>query len=162
MGRDSFFKLCSLLRDAVGDDEFRPEEHLDAYNNQVKGAVKRSGGIICGEVRVAIYVRILSGASYLDLMMIFDLTHRPIFESCHRVCAWIGRTFCYPLVEALEMENVEYFETVASHFAYSASDGMFRNCIGAVDGWAVRIKRPVANHKLRDPGAYYSRKGSLH
>jgi hypothetical protein len=50
MGRDSFFKLCSLLRDAVGDDEFRPEEHLDAYNNQVKGAVKRSGGIICGEV----------------------------------------------------------------------------------------------------------------
>ena len=92
-------------------------------------------------------------------MVIFDITHRPIFHSFHLVCGWIGKTFKYPLVEALENEDVDYLLTAASHFAYSASDGMFKNCIGALDGWAVRIKRPVANQRLRDPGAYYCRKG---
>lgn len=159
MGRDSFFKLCNSIRQTVGDDEFRPEEHLDAYNSRLRGALKKSGGIICGEVRVAIYIRLMAGSSYLDLMVIFDITHRPIFESFHRVCGWISKTLQFPLVAALEKEDVEYFNTVASHFAYSASDGMFKNCIGAIDGWAVRIKRPVANQWLRDPGAYYCRKG---
>ena len=86
MGRDSFFKLCNSIRQTVGDDEFRPEEHLDAYNSRLRGALKKSGGIICGEVRVAIYIRLMAGSSYLDLMVIFDITHRPIFESFHRVC----------------------------------------------------------------------------
>jgi DDE superfamily endonuclease len=159
MGRSSFLKLASLIQNKLGDDVFRPEERIEEYNSTHKGAVKKSGGAICGEVRLAIFLRLLAGASYLDLMVVFDLSHDPVFQSFHLVCHWVHETFTYPLVAALDNEDAEYFNTVASHFAYSASDGIFKSCIGALDGWAVRIKRPVPTNNLRDPGAYFCRKG---
>lgn len=159
MGRESFLKFCSIIRTEAGDDEFRPEITIEKHNSAHRGAVKRSGGAICGEVRVAIFIRLMAGASYLDLMLIFDLSHESIFRSFHMVIGWIHRSFKYPLVEALEKEDVEFFNQVALDFSYSASDGLFKNCIGALDGWAVKIKRPVPADHLRDPGAYFCRKG---
>ncbi len=159
MGRDSFFKLCNQICAEVGEDEFRPERCVDNFNRTYRGAVRKSGGAICGEVRVAIFIRLLAGASYLDLMVIFDLCHQPVFMSFHMVCNWIQRTLKFPFVRALEDEDVDYFERVSADFAYAASDGVFKGCIGALDGLAVRIKRPVATATLRDPGAYFCRKG---
>ena len=79
MRRDSFVKLCNTLCATVGSLEFKPEEDLRTRHYQ--GAVKVTGGAVCGEVRVAIFIRLLAGASYLDLMVIFDLTHESIFRS---------------------------------------------------------------------------------
>ena len=127
---------------------------------KVGGAIHTSGGALSGEVRVAIFIRILSGASYLDLMVIFDVTHDPIFRSFRTVCKWIQKTFQFPLVKALKEEDVNYFDSVSSSFAHTgASGGVFEGCIGAVDGIAMRIKKPTLSNELRDPGAYYCRKG---
>ena len=105
-------------------------------------------------------VRLLAGASYLDLMVIFDLTHGSIFGCFRMVCGWVLRTFTYPLIKALQDEDEEYLEGVSTSFAYGgASDGIFRGCIGALDGLAIKIKRPTLTDTLRDPGAYYCRKG---
>ncbi len=78
------------------------------------------------------------------------------------VCGWVVMaTFKYPLlVKALEEENIEYFKDISSPFAEcGASNGVFRGCIGAVNGLAIKIKRPTFTGTLRDPGAYYCQKG---
>ncbi len=107
---------------------------------------------------------LLAGASYLDLMVIFDLSHEPIFRSFKMLCGWIMARFKYPLVKALEEENVKYFEDISSSFAECGeSNGVLRGgcTIGAVDGLlAIKVKRPtLLTGTLRDPGAYYCRKG---
>ena len=94
MRRDSFFKFCNTICDTVGREVFKPEDSLDS--TKYRGAVKESGGAVCGEVRVAIFIRLLAGASYLDLMVIFDLSHEPIFRSFRMVCGWVMVTFKYP------------------------------------------------------------------
>jgi hypothetical protein len=53
MRRDSFVKFCNSLCDTVGRDEFRPEDSLGS-SSQYQGVVKMAGGVVCGEVRVAI------------------------------------------------------------------------------------------------------------
>ena len=159
MGRDSFFRFCNKICDAVGENHFMPERLMDDINNAHRGAVRRSGGVICGEVRVAIFIRLLAGASYLDLMVIFDLAEQSVLRSFRLVCDWVSCTFEYPLVKALNTEDVEYFDKITHDFAYSASNGVFMGCIGAVDGLAIKIKQPTATKELTDPGAYYCRKG---
>ena len=103
MTRNAFFKLCSTICSHVGEKEFRPEQQERAV---YRGAVKDAGGVVCGEVRVAICIRLLAGASYLDLMVIFDLSHRSIFRSFHTVIRWINKSFTFPLVRALADEDV--------------------------------------------------------
>jgi hypothetical protein len=176
MSLESFDKLCVKICDTVGEKEFKPESTLISQNNPSStttaigedpttkrkglGAIDSSGGPLSGEVRVAIFLRILSGASYLDLMVIFEVTHDPIFRSFKLVCNWIRGTFKFPLVNALRNEDTEYFDNISSTFSHvGASCGNYSGCIGAIDGIAMRIKRPTLSNKLRDPGAYYCRKG---
>ena len=52
----------------------------------------------------------------------------------------------------------EALNSVAKGFA-SASGGLFRKCIGALDGVAIKIKCPVTGNLIRDPGNYFCRKG---
>ncbi len=62
-------------------------------------------------------------------------------------------------------EDEGYFEEISTHFAYGgASEGaLFRRCIGALDGLAIKLKRPTLSKSLRDPGAYYyCRIGGFH
>jgi hypothetical protein len=48
--------------------------------------------------------------------------------------------------------------SVAESFL-SASGGVFRKCIGALDGIAFMIKCPVASNLISNPGNYVCRKG---
>jgi hypothetical protein len=41
----------------------------------------------------------------------------------------------------------------------AASDGVFRGCIGALDGLAVKMKCPTLSDLIPDPGNYFCRKG---
>lgn len=167
MARTSFQKLCETLCCTVGEDVFQPHSDifggglcspLLAASTKKQGAISSCGGKLPGEIRVAIFLRILAGASYLDLMVIFQVVHDPIYRSFKMVCGWINRTFKFPLVAALEEENMDYFREVSSSFAGGASGGEFKGCIGALDGLAVRIKRPTLSRSLPNPGAYYCRK----
>ena len=51
---------------------------------------KTSGGFICGEVKLAITLRILAGGSYLDVSEIFDIDADSCYPILHKVTKeWI-------------------------------------------------------------------------
>ena len=54
--------------------------------------------------------------------------------------------------------NEATLNTVAEAFS-SASGGSFGNCIGALDGVAIKIRAPYASNMIQDPGNYFCRKG---
>ena len=157
LSRESFDKLCTTICSSVGEDVFRSENWLKDASVQ-SGAPQSSGGHMCGEVRVSIFLRILAGASYLDLMLGFQVSHDPVYQSFRIVTGWLNKTFDFPLVAAIENEDLQYLEDVSSSFAHGSSGGAFMGCIGALDGIAIKIKRPTRSKSIPNPGNYYCRK----
>ena len=112
-------------------------------------------GVIEPEVRVAVDLCILSGASYLDMLLLRHLA-RPtiyyIFEGTSDV-----------LLEALKFESfpttAESYARLANTFATSRRAlNPLQGSIGALDGVSIRIRKP----RLTDcdnPASYYHRKG---
>lgn len=48
---------------------------------------------------------------------------------------------------------------VAKRF-FKKNKGVFAGCIGALDGWLVKIKKPSERRDgVQNPGSYYRRKG---
>lgn len=39
---------------------------------------------------------------------------------------------------------------------FNASQGVMSGCIGALDGWVVKIKAPSCLDDVRDPASFYS------
>ena len=78
--------LCTKIKINVGEGAFKSEEYLRELlttlrpPNSVAEAQMRkifqahsvtTGGIICGEIKLAVTLRMLAGGSYLDLGLIF-------------------------------------------------------------------------------------------
>jgi hypothetical protein len=163
LSRESYQKLCTHLCVTVGENVFQPQERLHEERQQDgfrQGAIHACGGKLSGEVRVAIFLRILAGASYLDLMVIFQVVHDPIYRSFKMVCQWMLEAFKFPLVTALEDEDIEYFQSASSAFTEGgSSQGNFVGCFGSLDGVAIKIKQPTHSKSIPNPGAYFCRKG---
>ena len=70
MSKPTFTKIASVIEECVGDDEFKSELKFRTNKNRTSKATDFRGGEISGETRLAIAIRILSGASYLDLLMV--------------------------------------------------------------------------------------------
>ena len=72
MKKEIFQKLCDRIEECVGAVEFKSEQYLDARlmsppkrsNNIFHAHPKTTGGMICGEVKLAVTLRILGGGSY--------------------------------------------------------------------------------------------------
>lgn len=145
MSKEQYKLLCDRILAVVGEEEFRTQ------NNQG----------LCGEMRIAIGLRLLCGGSYLDLIgRAYGVDSiQSIYNYFHTLINWIDRTFDFPLVGLLRgLENddaasIAKLNEISSDFAMD-SDGCFVGCIGAMDGLAVRIKCPNAS----DPGNYFCRK----
>ena len=82
MNKDLFRQLCDRIEECVGSEEFKSEQYLHARlmsppkrsNNIYHAHQKSTGGMICGEVKLAVTLRILGRGSYLDMAMIFKST----------------------------------------------------------------------------------------
>ena len=82
MNRGSFDKLCDTIALKVGDSVFKPEncatdEEGEEDGSSETGRRKRTcfatdalGGSLSGELQVAVMLRLLAGASYLDLLLV--------------------------------------------------------------------------------------------
>ncbi len=128
---------------------------------------------VCGEIRLAIGLRILMGASYLDLIgLAFGVQSiQSIYNYFTTSIQWINNTFSFPLVPILQqlkegMINndqqstnyaLEKLNKISTDFGRD-SDGIFIGCIGALDGLAIRIKCPSLSKVISDPGNYFWRK----
>ena len=129
-------------------------------NNIIHAHQKSTGGMICGEVKLAIVLRILGGGSYLDMAMIFKSTFNHANKLFVQVInKWLCHSSFYPINGVAYLRDENRMAEVAIEFARSSS-GIISGCIGAVDGWVVKIKKPTKNiDQVSKPSSFYSRKG---
>jgi len=174
MERGCFDYLCERIIDNVGEREFKSEIYLRDFKNgdateadtlhqtNILHAHERTtGGFVSGEVKLALTLRLLAGGSYMDLALLFDVGFSTAYEIFHKVIKeWILDDRLVKINGVDYCEDDKRMEEVARGFAV-ASKNVINGCIGAIDGWIVKIRKPRRWKDLRggDPATFFSRKG---
>ena len=122
-------------------------------------SLHNSGDYIQGELKLALTLRFLVDASYLDLFMAYHVQANYILTIIAEVTK---HCICHPKVLPMNFhEDVLYNpprrNEIRSQFGQS-SDGILGGCIGAIDGWLVKIRCPTLD-EVANPGKYMCRKG---
>jgi hypothetical protein len=82
MHRACFVHLCEKIERSVGEKEFKSEKYIEKLTMEGHSAkegsimaakLEKTGLYIPGEVKVAMTLRILAGASYLDMYLWFNV-----------------------------------------------------------------------------------------
>ena len=173
MERECFQFLCERIIANVGEDAFKSEEYLydlkhghiaveDKHINILHAHEQSTGGFVSGEVKLALTLRLLAGGSYMDLALLFDVGFSTAYEILHKVIKeWILDD------RLVKINGIDYCEDdlriakVAREFA-KKSNNAINGCIGAIDGWIVKIRKPSISKDLynsSDPKSFFSRKG---
>ena len=85
MNKASFGNLCSRICLAVGEETFLSESHLATRSQpRTQEATQTVGGVVCGEIKVALTLRILAGSSYLDLTSKIHFFHNTVLVGTSR------------------------------------------------------------------------------
>ena len=170
MSRECFEYLCKRIVDNVGEREFKSEEYLhnmkfsDEFKdtktkNMMSAHEAHQGGFISGEVKLALTLRLLAGGSYLDLALLYEVGSSYAHEIFKYVLDnWILDDKLVKISGFEYLNDEERLSKVALEFA-RASQGFFNGCIGAIDGWIVKIRRPTTRDNVTNPGSFFSRKG---
>ena len=170
MSRECFAYLCNMIESNVGEEVFKSEEYLNALrtSNKDEDKVKAqtmnahdqsTGGFISGEVKLAITLRLLAGDSYLDLSLLYETGPSYAYDIFHDVVEnWILDDRLIKINGIKYVSDEDRLEKVALHFARH-SKGLLSGCIGAIDGWIVKIKKPTLRDGITNPGSFFSRKG---
>lgn len=168
MERECFHYLCERIIENAGEGDFKSEDFLRDLKNGNTDAKflhaheHTTGGFVCGEVKLALTLRLLAGGSYLDLALLFEVGFSTAYEIFHKVIKdWILDDRLVKINGIDYCEDDERMSKVALDFA-TASNGILNSCIGAIDGWIVKIRKPSITKDLfnmSEPGTYFSRKG---
>jgi hypothetical protein len=105
-------------------------------------------------------LRILGGASYLDCALLFEVSFNHVHKIFKQVIEkWIRHSSFGPINGIKYCCDDSALSAVALQFAQS-SQGVINGCIGALDGWLVKIKKPGRRRDgVENPQSFYSRKG---
>ena len=153
-----FNLLCIKVEAAVGPDVFKSDCNLRReINTKTHKASEHHGGALCGEIKLALMLRLLAGSSCLDLNSIFYIASSSTHSAFHLAAQWTKKTFQFPLVKWLRDEDWDKLHEISREFA-EKTDGMLHGVMSPVDGLAVRSKCPV-HPSMSDPGSYFCRKG---
>ncbi|KAL7545061.1 hypothetical protein ACHAWF_014107 [Thalassiosira exigua] len=171
MSRECFQLLCEKIQTNVGERSFKSEQYLadvrEGNVTQVHPLLKSmihchdesTGGFICGEIKLALTLRLLAGGSYLDLALLFECGWSHAYNIFHEVLEkWILDDKFVQMNGVEYCTDVERMKNVATDFSRT-SNGVINGCIGAIDGWIVKIARPTKKDGVYNPGSFYSRKG---
>jgi hypothetical protein len=171
MSRPCFNKLCREIEKAVGSKNFKSELFLQDLKKQLHSTPESSiyharlntvGPDISGEWKVAVSLRMLAGASYLDMYLWANINQ----DYVNMMSRYVFKTwFCHKDVLPISfydsiLKNKRNQAKVRKEFS-TKTGGIFSGCIGALDGWLVRICCPTMK-EVTNPGKYFSRKGFLH
>ena len=97
---------------------------------------------MCGEVKLAITLRLLAGGDSLDLAVLFDASPCYCKEFMNHVLLnWIIRPNLGRMDIETYLSNPEELERVSKGFSIRLN-GVLKGAIGAVDGWLVKIVKP--------------------
>ena len=105
------------------------------------------------DIRLAITLRVLAGASYCDLSLAYQVKESTVFDIFASTCdALNSRLYLegFPKTKLALQHIAEGFQT-----SRTESSPVF-GCVGALDGICVKIKKPAAGEL---PASFYSRKG---
>jgi DDE superfamily endonuclease len=133
----SFGRVLLILRDELAKNE--------------EMARRSSGGVIEPAVRLALTLRILSGASYHDMMLLFRLAKSTVFNVFFETVKSLNKRLRIPGVPCT---NAEKLDELSHGFCVLAPRRVtaVRMCWGI----AVKIFKPPDNE---NPASYYCRKG---
>ena len=150
MLRSTFARLVSILKPHIG-------KTLTERNTVAR---EEAGYAIVGvRERVAISLRLLAGASYHDIAMIFRVSHSTIYDVFHRFLEIVTSNKLQELQIKFPFDDDAKLEQLAEGFMKSTSNHpALYGCVGALDGYAVRIRRPCLSEEAK-PNDYMSRKG---
>lgn len=164
MSKQCFVALCDIITSRVGESKFKSESCINAYlrdkNQMFMANQLTTGGYICGEVKLAITLRLLAGGSCCDLAVIFDISH----QCCNKIMLhvlrnWINNANLGNVNINEYLENVDAMKKVSEGFS-KRLNGILKGAIGAIDGWLVRIERPSCQRdKIKHASSFFSRKG---
>lgn len=170
MSRECFHLLCDKIKKNIGEREFKSEAYLERFRhaaagnklnttNILRAHEMSTGGFIAGEIKLAMTLRLLAGGSYMDLALLFTTGWSYSYKIFHDVIKdWILDD------RLVQINGIDYccdenrMAQVALEFSRS-SNGVINGCIGALDGWIVKIQRPSKKDNVRNPSSFYSRKG---
>jgi hypothetical protein len=117
------------------------------------------GVYISGEIKVALALRIFAGGSVSDMDFIFGFHYNYANAILNDVLDWIINCNALAINIVGYLGDDDRLRTTAQAFA-EKSGGVLGGCIGALDGWLVKIKCPSLYFDgVRNPGSYYCRKG---
>ena len=160
----SFQHLCSHVEASVGKFTFRSEITFfqDSRNQEFLNSVpakgmQHVGGMLVGELKLAILLRLLAGGCYLDMVGMFFVSERSVFNVFHETVKWILKSFTFPLRRIIELQDWSKLHEIAADFG-KRTDGVYNGCFGAIDGLALRVKC-FSTSEVPDPGNYYCQKG---
>lgn len=158
MERECFHYLCDRIIANVGEGAFKSEEYLyemkhgyvveDRQANILHAHEHTTGGFVSGEVKLALTLRLLAGGSYMDLALLFDVGFSTAYEILHKVVKeWILDDRLVKINGVDYCEDEERMAKVACEFA-KRSNYVMNGCIGAIDGWIVKIRKPSITKDL--------------
>jgi hypothetical protein len=136
------------------------------FSTEVKEdyGVSKKRKLDCKAVALGIFLLTLmivgaSAASYLDMFLWYNVDPDHVRSLTRAVMKdW----FCNDDVMTIDfyrqvLQDSGAIERIRTEFA-DKTDGIFWGCIGALDGWLVKIHCPSLR-ELHNPGKYFSRKG---
>ena len=163
MTRECFTLTCHSIIGTIGESAFKSQQYIDAFlcGTYIYDAnILATGGYISGEVKLARTIRLLAGGDALNLAVIFDIYPTHLATIMKEVLMhWIIKPNIGKINMLKYLNNIEAMNRVSCVFS-RRSNGVLKGCIGAIDGWLVKIRRP---HSWLDgainPVPFYSRKG---
>ena len=170
MSRECFDHLVDRIETNVGERNFKREEYLQHLHHStdpkdqatirlMRAHEESTGGFVSGKVKLALVLRMLAGGSYRDISLLFEIYPSNTYHISRDVINnWILDDRLVKISGIDYTSDEERLEKVALEFARSLR-GLFNGCIGAIDGWIVKIKKPSLSDNVANPGSFYSRKG---
>ncbi len=93
----------------------------------------------------------LAGGSYLDLGIIFGTGSTHPYSIFHQVVVnWICDDWLVDISGVEYCKDEDRMHAVVMDFA-DGSNHLFSGCIGAVDGWIVKIQKPCMKDGVLNP-----------
>ncbi len=139
MERRAFYKLLCCIR---GDLE----------RNDVQ-ARRSSSRVTSPELRLAVCLRILSGASFLDCMLSFGIAKSTVYDVFHSTVRAINLRRA---MDGVPLDDDDALRALADGFHFSRRlPNQLYGCIGALDGISIEISKPSGYYNPRN---YYCRK----
>ena len=134
MSRCSFERLYEMVHPYIPDVD-------------VTMARRSSGALISKRSKLLCCLRFLAGASYLDLLTIFNCSQAALYSTNSRKC------MVWPIIEAinacvklqigLPINDLAKMKETADDYARYVNGAIY-GCVSAIDGWVCRIRKPTA------------------